>query len=844
MKTPELGFAGVAVSVLAVALTPAAKPSRPPKTPAAPKISFNRDVRPLLSEHCYRCHGPSARDGQAGLRLDDAKNATRDRGGHFDIDPGHADKSMVIGRITTDVEAMQMPPKASGVKPLTKAEAEIIKAWINQGATYEKHWAFVPPVQSPVPNVKDAKWERNFIDAFVLQRLEAEGLKPSPEADRATLLRRASLTLTGLPPTPAEIEMFLHDSRKDAYERAVDRLMSSPRYGEHQARYWLDAVRYSDTHGMHFDNERAVFPYRDWVVRAMNDDLPYDKFSLYQLAGDLLPNPTTDMKIATAYVRLNPTSNEGGAIEAEFLVKNTFDRVDTTSTVFLGLTAGCAKCHDHKYDPIRQQDYYQLFAFFNSTADTPFDGNLTAPPPAIKLPTDDERRRLDTLTRQVQAEVAACPIDAVKTWIDANRTPPSKQKPGPIQDAIAALDKIKSETDRTSQARQLYLDQGPVTDVTRTYRTSKASAESLDKSIPSCLVAQELPQPRPAFVLRRGEYTLPTTPVTRDIPAVFGALGNPKANRLDLARWITSPQNPLFARVIVNRVWQQHFGTGLVKTSEDFGIQGDWPSHPELLDTLAVRFIEDGYSLKKLNRLIVTSAAFRQSSASTALNRLKDPENRLVSRGPRFRLDAEVIRDQALYTGGLLREKSGGRGFRPYQPAGLWEDVAYPDSDTGKYKMDVTPEIWRRSLYLFWKRTSPHPVMLAFDAPSRESCVVRRSRTNTPLQSLAAMNEPGFLEAARVFGERIVATEKSTPDRLRFAFETAVCRAPTAAEQKVLLAAANRYLDHYRADPDEAEALRHVGIYPRRNELPAPEVAAWMLIGSTLINLDEFLTQH
>lgn len=936
---------------------------RPPVKAEKSKVSFNRHIRPILSEHCFRCHGPDAKTLYGKLRLDQEKDAKRDRDGFHAIKPGSSRDSLLVDRILA-TDGDQMPPPNSGVPALSKEQIDLLTRWIDEGAVYEKHWAFEAPKMPDLPKVKDTKWARNSIDLFVQQQLEKNGLKPEKEADKATLLRRASLTLTGLPPTPQELDAFLRDTSKNAYEKQIDRLLASPRYGEHQARFWLDAVRYGDTHGLHLDNERAIYPYRDWVVRAYNQDIPFNKFTEWQFAGDLLPNPTTEMKIATGYIRMNPTTSEGGAIAEEFLAKNTFDRVDTTSTVFLGMTVGCARCHDHKYDPISQKNYYEMYAFFNSTADDPFDGNLLTPGPVMKAPNPEEEKKLIAMRASLDRAEAAVDIAAANAWLAtehvappafgawevsepisaesfekayALETEPKTWKPVKVENGkdlvfinkensngflrttinadkprkatftLASDDAIKvwlngalvhqnkilrgltlpadtvsldlkagenklvvrvtngggpdgfrynygnAREQRIDQVykskdekllRPLFLEEGPATAAAEAYRKELKAYREFESAIPFTLVAQELPKPREAKILRRGEYNLPTDPVSRALPDAFGTLpaGAP-SNRLGFAKWLTDPKNPLVPRVFVNRIWQQHFGTGIVKTAEDFGSQGEFPSHPELLDYLALKFQMEGGSLKRLHRLILTSSAFRQAAIVSKEKMVKDPENRLVSRGPRFRLDAEVLRDQALFVSGLLNEKHGGKGFKPYQPAGLWEEIAFLESNTSKYTPDTTDVIYRRSLYLFWKRTSPHPIMLTFDAPMREMCVVRRPRTNTPLQALVTLNEPAFLEAARVFGERLVSHSKDNAARTKEAFRLALGRAPSAAELALIQNAAKRYEATYRANPEEAKELIAVGLAPKKG-LDSAEVATWTMIASTLFNLDEFLTQH
>ncbi|MFI5384795.1 MAG: PSD1 and planctomycete cytochrome C domain-containing protein [Fimbriimonadales bacterium] len=937
-------------------------------------------MRPLLAQHCWPCHGQDkdALKKKGGVSLDTFAGATATYGRVHPIVPGQPEKSEMISRITAPDAELRMPPKDSGIKPLTPSEIETIRTWIKEGAEFRAHWAFTAPKPPVLPRVKDTKWAKNDIDRFVLAHLEEEGIHPEPEADKRTLIRRATLTLTGLPPTPQEVSSFLADKRPDAYERLVDRLLASPRYGENQARYWLDAVRYADTHGLHIDNERSIFPYRDWVVRAFNEDLPFDKFTVWQLAGDLLPNPTLDQQIATGYVRLNPTTNEGGVIEAEFLAKNTFDRVDTTATVFLGVTLQCAKCHDHKYDPFTQRDYYSMYAYFDSTADTPLDGNLRLHEPVMKAPTPEQAQRMSVLNLQMKAiEAKTDPAEAKRWAIAAGATLPSASKweisgpyaakdfesayatnfgpePGGAPGAtwkpvkfelekpmaglvgkenaaaylrgtlkvdkaskmdmrlgsddgikvwlngalvhqnkvmrplkanedkvvvnlnagensllvkivnaggedgafvgvggpdtqklvrVSQLAKMESlDTAQTGELVDAYLQLGPDSDSARKFRQLASDTKALDALIPMTYVAKELPMARPTFVLRRGQYDLPGDPVSRSIPKVFGA--PPASNRLGLAKWIVDPTNPLTARVEVNKIWQQHFGAGLVKSSEDFGSRGDWPSNPQLLDYLACRFVKDGWSIKKLTRLILTSAAYRQSAAASAAKRAKDPDNTLLSRGPRFRLDAEVLRDTALYVSGLLIEKPGGHADKPYQPPGLWEIIAYPISDTAKYKQDHGDALYRRSLYLFWKRTSPPPAMMLFDAPMRESCVVRRSRTNTPTQALASLNETGFFEDARAMAQRVLRSKPDDASRIDYAFRLATGRSPSTQETGVVKGFLDVQLARYRAEPKEAEKTLAVGESSRDRTISAPEHAAWTLVCNMILNLDETLTQH
>lgn len=949
-----------------------ASSTQPPR-----EVNFDRDVMPILSQRCFKCHGPDVAKAEAGLRLDSLAGAAKDNA----IVPGAPEKSYLITRVSAADAAMRMPPQDSGVPPLTKAQVETLKEWIRQGARYEKHWSYVAPTSPKLPQVKNPAWCKNKIDLFVLAKLEQAGLNPEPEADRYTLALRASQTLTGLPPSPVELEKYLADQKPGAYERYVDRLLAQPTYGEHQARYWLDAVRYGDTHGLQLDNERLVYPYRDWVVRAFNGDLGFNQFVEWQLAGDLLKSPTTEQLIATGYIRMNLTSNEGGAIPEEFLARNTFDRVDTTSTVLLGLTVQCAKCHDHKYDPIKQQDYYGLYAFFNSTKDEPLDGNIALPPPFVRAANPEQELQLKAmgaelaqLSQRVDLAKAAAyfeknrpllpttrdweisPVytsktydeeydkaeppepgqagtvawkpfqfevgrdyasiiakdqssvyvrgkltvaaaqsftfgvasdDAVKVWlngelifshkitrgvVDGVDSVTGKLKAGDnellikvvngagpdglsvrfgtreevrIDAAFKAYRSVPANASAQRELAEVFLAFGPSTPDATRFRERFEARSMLEASIPMSLIAQELPTPRPAFVLKRGLYDQKGEPVVRHLPKTLGTLpaGAPK-NRLGLAQWLVSDSNPLVARVFVNRVWQQHFGTALVKTTEDFGSQGEWPLNQPLLDYLAVSLIQNGWSVKKLNRLIVTSAAFRQSSKISPKKLAADPENRLISRGPRFRLDAEVIRDKALFSGGLLLEQLGGKGFKPYQPDGIWEAASDPASGTHDYLRDKGSTIYRRSLYLFWKRTAPPPAMVALDAPLRDVCIVRRSTTNTPLQALTIQNEAAFLESSRTMAARILTSKGSDDERLKFTYLLALARPPRAAELTVLKKALAFYRQRYVSDPDSAMKLIQVGDAPQAIGIAAPEQAAWMLVCSTLMNTDEFLTLH
>lgn len=1009
------------------------------------KISFNRDIRPILSNNCYQCHGPDAKQREAGLRLDQAEGATSQLdSGNVAIVPSQPEASALISRVTSNDPDRVMPPRDSG-KVLTPHQIELLRRWISEGAEYEGHWAYIKPQRPTPPPVQNEHLVRNEIDRFLLARLEREGLEPQPEADKLILIRRLTLDLTGLPPTPAEVEAFLSDNSPEAYERLVDRLLESPRFGEHFGRIWLDAARYGDTHGLHLDNERSLWPYREWVIKAFNRNLPFDQFTIEQLAGDLLPQATVDQRVASGFNRCNVTTSEGGSINEEVLVRYAVDRTETMATVWMGLTLNCSVCHNHKYDPITQREFYSLYAFFNSLADQAMDGNALLPPPILKLPTPEQQAQMQELDQRVaatqqeiRAQLAAVtyhdpartdgPVSAASVlprevvwidddvpvaaqlqgdtpwkWVTAAEGPvfsgqrattrtatglsqhfftganpglkiregdrlfaycyldpanppqtimlqfndgqwehrvfwgedkipfgavntPSKRSGGPLpplgrwvrlEIAVAEVNlapgstlngwaftqfggtvywdragvltypdndivfhslaaweaaeqqrkqpqlpgqiqnllKVSPEQRTAEQQKQLrdyYLEHvwapgraifDPLHQRLESLNRQKVE---LDAQIPATMVSEDLPQPREAYVLIRGQYNKLGEKVERDVPGIFPRLpeGAPK-NRLGLALWLTSPDHPLTARVIVNRYWQHYFGTGIVKTAEDFGVQGEWPSHPELLDWLATEFIRTGWDVKRMQKLIVMSAAYRRSSKNPPDLQQRDPENRLLARGPRFRLDAEVIRDSALFVSGLMVERQGGKSVKPYQPEGIWEAVAFVGSNTREFKPDSGPNLFRRSVYTFWKRTSPPPSMLTFDAPSRENCTVRRPRTNTPLQSLVLMNDQQYVEAARHLAERMMREGGSQPvERLAWGFRLVVSRPPTATETAILLNVFEKQLARYTQDPTAAEKLLAVGSTSRDASWPVNEHAAYTLVGNLLLNLDEFITKE
>ncbi len=943
---------------------------------AGPAIQFNRDIRPILADKCLACHGFDAKQRKGNLRLDTLEGATALIDGRQPVKPGDPDGSELWRRINSSDPATVMPPPYAH-KVLAEEDKTKLKGWISHGAAYQKHWAFEPPTAQSPPRTKDASWPRNDIDRFILAALESQGLSPSRQAARETLIRRVTLDLTGLPPTIKEVEDFARDDATDAYEQVVDRLLASSAYGEQMGRVWLDVARYGDTHGLHLDNERSLWPYRDWVVGAFNQNLSFDQFTIWQLAGDLLPEPTRDQLIASGFNRCNVSTSEGGAIDEEFQTRYAIDRVETTSTAWMGLTMGCAVCHDHKLDPITQKEFFQVYAIFNNIAEQAMDGNALLPPPAIPLPSPTQERQMagfntaieklnaaarsrvltlkytdpatvtnsarpeprevvwldddypadvtplvnagndpavwvDAMTREPKsgakslrrsgkglhqvffqktsqaltvtpgdtlfAHVYLDPKDPPKTlmlqfhtdnwkyranWGGENEIPyglkgtPEKMLMGSLPEpgkwvklevpvsrlqipagtqitglaftmfdgtaywdragqiinrdqasnpavSFAAWEKserklgAKSEAPETVKAllkknrgalsseeqgrlREHYLTtvyQGFAEEIAPTraeVSMLKEKKAALEKEIPSTMISHELEKPRPAYVLIRGEYDKHGEPVGPGVPAILPPLPQASVtNRLTFAKWLVEPQHPLTARVTVNRFWQQIFGVGIVKTAEDFGGKGEWPSHPELLDWLALDFVKSGWDVKGLMRLLVTSAAYQQDSTVTRKLREKDPENRLLARGPRYRLDAEVLRDNALFVSGLLNRTLGGRGVRSYQPPGIWEAVAYTTSTTAKYSPDQGDALYRRSLYLFWKRTAPPPSMTTFDAPSREQCRVRRERTNTPLQALVTMNDVQYFEAARQLAVRMWREGGATDaDRLAYGFRLA-----------------------------------------------------------------------
>ncbi len=769
---------------------------------------FNADVRPILSNTCYHCHGPDEAQRAADLRLDQEEAAKE-----YVIVPGDLDSSEFIRRIASDDPDERMPPPDEK-QQLAPQQIEVLRRWVASGAAWEKHWSFVPPKREGYPEVREADWPRVGIDYFTLARLESRNLVPSPRASRETLIRRVTLDLTGLPPTLEEVDDFLADESPEAYERVVDRLLASPRYGEHMALAWLAAARYADTNGYQQDRTRTMWPWRDWVIRAMNDNMPFDEFTINQLAGDLLENPTQDQLIATGFHRNHALNGEGGRNAEESRVEYVVDRAETTGTVWMGLTVGCARCHDHKYDTVSQKEFYQLYAYFNTIDEhggVDAGGNAK---PVMALPTDEQREEIARLRKEIAR----------------------------VEDEIAALRKVPAAgtaSEQPTSAQQAQLDrEAPF----------REQIEQLTKSIEAIegkqlytMVMRERKQPRNTFRLVRGIWNNPDE--SEQIhPDVFGCLpplvDGASKNRLTLARWLMRPDHPLTARVTVNRYWQHFFGTGIVKTSEDFGVQGDLPSHPKLLDWLATEFIQSGWNVKHLHKLIVLSATYQQSSQASAELVQSDPQNRLLARGPRFRLSAQALRDQALAVSGLLVNKIGGPGVMPYQPLGVWSDFSLGKI---KYKQGQGEELYRRSVYIFWRR-SVGPTVL-FDNPARQMCTVRPSLTNTPLHALTTLNDVTYVEAARVLAQRVMSAANNTEARIQLAFRLATSRHATEVESHKLRAAYRDFLRDFQEDPEAAKTLLAVGEHPREEQFDEAELAAYTCVMNAILNLDEVVTK-
>lgn len=734
-------------------------------------IDYNIHIRPILSDRCFKCHGPDANQRKANLRLDTREGALaalKDEPSAHAIVPGDPDHSEVFTRIATADTSIVMPPANSNLK-LSEDEIGLIRKWIAQGAAYKKHWAFIEPKLTTLPVEDDDTWSINEVDRFVLARLKDNNLAPNEPADKERLLKRVSLDLTGLPPSLELQQRFANDNSEDAYEKVVDELLKQPAYGEKMAVYWMDIARYADSHGYQDDGLRTMWPWRDWVIHAFNENYPYDKFITWQLAGDLLPDANEEQLLATGFNRNHKITQEGGVIDEEYRIEYVTDRTNTFGKAFLALTFECAKCHDHKYDPILQKDYYSAFAFFNQVPEKGLVGDISlaslADPPKIKITTED--------------------ISNILTFINKKDT--------------AAVE---------------------------------------------VMVMKDAPTKRPTHILKRGVYDAPGDRVEIGLPSAIMPFDSVRYgnNRLGLAHWLTEPKNPLTARVFVNRMWQEIFGRGLVKTSGDFGMQGEMPSHPELLDWLALDFVNNGWNIKRLLKQMVTSATYRQSSVISDSKLAADPDNILLSRGPRMRMTAETIRDLALASSGLLVRELGGPSMKVYQPKGIWELATSGRGVLARYVQDHGDKLYRRGLYNFIKRTVPPPGMLVFDASNRDQCEVTRMRTNTPLQALVVMNDPIILESSRVFAKRLTEKNKNAEENIRAAFQSIVCRKPKDKEMEILKRYYDEELAQFTQSPDKAKKLIQVGEYPIKTT-DSVTVAALMQVIHTLYNMEESITK-
>jgi hypothetical protein len=1048
-------FNGVAMSGLALSMLmlPAFGESAPAK------LQYNRDVRPILAENCFACHGPDSAARKADLRLDKREAAVDSAA----IAPGKPDASELVNRITTDDETLVMPPHETK-KTLTAEQKDILKRWIAEGAEYEPHWSLISPTRPMPPEVKTADWVRNPIDQFILARLEAEGLTPAPEADRRTLARRAALDITGLPPKPEQVAAFVADESPDAYARYLDSLFDSERWGEHRTRYWLDYCRFADTHGIHIDNYREIWSYRDWLIGAFNRNMPYDQFTIENLAGDLLPNRTMEQQIASGFNRCNITTNEGGAIEEEYLVLYTRDRTETVGQVWLGSTVGCSVCHDHKFDAVSQREFYELAAFFNNTTQKGMDGNIKDTPPIIAVPKDEDLPRWTELEQSVpaarkvvedrktaarvdfdawltaandvqlsaklpqeapaffaplnegdgraakvqiagEAREVALPDAAQWTdgvhgkaltpqggigefadvgdfehdqkftvaawinptandgsgaicsrmdcadkfrgwdfWLQARRAgthivgvwpdqalkvvakaqlPANEwthvavsydgtgkssgvkvyyngvvQQLNVEQDSLSGSTKTavpfrigtrtnespltgvnlsdlrlytrdiagmeletlakrekfaatlaKAAADRTDDEKNQLFDwwlrafDQPYQDATAALATLEREQADIKSRGTIAHVMQEMEKTPNAFVLNRGEYDRRGDEVKPNTPAALPAFPEDlPRNRLGLAQWLMRPENPLTARVTVNRFWQEVFGTGIVRTSGDFGVMGELPSHPELLDWLAIEFRESGWDVKGLFRLMLTSATYRQSAAATPEKIDRDPANRLLARGPRFRMDAEMVRDYALAASGLLSGTIGGPSVKPYQPEGVWEAIAMDSSNTRFYKEDTGDGLYRRSMYWFWKRMAPPASLDIFNAPTREFCVVRRERTNTALQALVTLNDKQYVEAAKALAQDAIKDGGSTIDqRADYIAQRLLSRSLRPEEAEIVTGSLLQLAAYYESHPEDAQKVIGVGEMKTDAVMNVPELAAWTMLTNELMNLDEVL---
>lgn len=771
--------------------------ARPAVADDAP--SFNRDIRPILANTCFVCHGPDSGTREAELRLDTFEGATESA-----IVAGDADGSEVMSRVTSEDPDVRMPPVASKKPPLTPEQIELLRKWINAGAKFEPHWAYIPPERPPVPKVAKADWARNDIDRFLLARLESRGIGPSAEADRATLIRRLYFDLTGLPPSPADVDEFVADERPDAYEQLVDRLLASPEFGERMATWWFDLVRFATTVGYHGDQDHRIAPYRDYVIKAFNENLPFNQFTIEQLAGDLLPNPTMWQRVATGYNRVLQTTHEGGAQDAEYRAIYLADRVRNFSETWMAGSMGCAQCHDHKFDPYSQEDFYSMAAFF---ADVDEHGSF-APVGGNELPTQ----------RPPEMLAWTLPVYQQMQEIDA--------KIATLEASLAGVFKGDWEK-RREELIQL----------------KKQRLDLEGKFVPTMIT--KAVEPREIRVLPRGNWLDNTGPVVQPhTPHFMRQLdtGDRRANRLDLANWLVSRDHPLTARVVVNRLWKIYYGVGLSKVLIDMGSRGELPQNQELLDWLAVEFMDHGWDMKHMIRLMVTSSAYRQSSVPRPEVDVIDVDNRLVARQSRFRMQAEEIRDNALAVSGLLVKKLGGEIVRPYQPEKYYSALNFPERD---YTPSTGKDQFRRGVYMHWQRQFLHPALLAFDAPTREECTADRPISSTPTAALVLLNDPSFVEAARALAAKIMTNDMNDDnERIRWAWRQVLGRNAESEEAMLLSDLLNKHRAEFTADPKAAEALVSIGISERPKEINITELAAWTSVSRVLLNLNETITRN
>ena len=820
-------------------------------------IEFNRDIRPILSENCLYCHGQDGNKRKADLRLD-VRDAAIETGA---IVPGNAGASVLLERIhSTDAEVLMPPPTSN--RRLSDEQKKLLERWIAAGAVYQPHWTFTAPLRPTIPAVGRPEWVRSVIDNFVLAGLEVAKLEPSPEADSVTLIRRLHTDLIGLPPTTAEVDAFVNDSDPQAYEKLVDRLLASPHYGERMALSWLDAARYADSNGFQQDGDTAQWVWRDWVVAALNADMPFDQFSTEQLAGDLLPNATVEQRIASGFNRNHLLNGEGGAIPEEQRNVILFDRVDTTSTTWLGLTLACAQCHDHKYDPITQTDYYSILDAFNRVTETGQmpdmrSAKIRLAPPYMEAPSAENQAHITEFEARIAAADPAAAIEAAfVAWRVGLFADGTLVEGHGLPDPLAAI-LHKPEAERTAAETQLVdpelhkhfhdklrasiVDKLPA--VENQKQLKKQLSEYKRDRVPLVMVMND-DKPRDTKILNRGDYLSPQgEKLSFAVPAFLPPLpaGAP-ANRLGLARWLFMPEHPLVARVQVNRMWQHFFGAAIVKTVEDMGVQSEYPLHRALLDWLAVEFREQEWSQKKMHRLIVTSATYRQASRITPDHLAQDPENTRFARAGRFRMPSLLLRDAALLASGLLEDRRGGQPVYPYQPEQIWEALAITNERDFTYPASHGSDLYRRSLYTFWRRTVSPANM--FDTANRQTCSVRSSRTSSPLHALTTLNDPTWVEAARVLAARSLQAASTLDDRLIFAFRRVLGRQPTASDLNSLRRMHERQLAVYRNDTEAAKQIVSVGEYAQDNTLDAAEHAALTAVCLAIFNLDEALTRE